>query len=79
MESLNFMINHVFLPPRLPQEDDTNPQHLLATVRALRDSVSAFLSMGCSEVRPAPAVGSSTFLVSEILAITITLTRESIV
>jgi hypothetical protein len=38
------MIHHVFLPPRLPQEDDMDGRHLLAMVRALRDSVSDFLT-----------------------------------
>lgn len=52
-DSLNFMIDHVFLPPQLPQEDDTNTTGLLATAQVLRDSISGFLSVGCNSVRPA--------------------------
>jgi hypothetical protein len=52
-DCLNFMINHVFLPPRLPQEDDATAERQLATVQTLRDSVSDFVSVGCSSVRPA--------------------------
>jgi hypothetical protein len=51
-ESLNFMIDHVFLPPRLPQEDDTNPQGSLDMVRFLYNSVLNFL-MAESISRPA--------------------------
>ncbi len=50
------MIDHVFLPPRLPQEDDTDPQHVLAMVQALCDSVRRFLSVettSLSAVQPA--------------------------
>jgi hypothetical protein len=52
-DCLNFMINHVFLPPQLPQADDATVEHRLATVRALRDSVSNFVSVGCRSVQPA--------------------------
>jgi hypothetical protein len=55
-DCLNFMINHVFLPPRLPQADDTTArgaERQLALVQALCDSVSDFVSVGCSSVRPA--------------------------
>ena len=41
--SLDFMIDHVFLPPRLPQADDTDARHSLATIQVLCDSVSRFL------------------------------------
>jgi hypothetical protein len=43
--TLNFIIHHVFLPPRLPQEDDTNSQHLLTMIQVLRDSVSNFMAV----------------------------------
>ncbi|KAK0613589.1 hypothetical protein B0T14DRAFT_591458 [Immersiella caudata] len=43
MPTLDFMIHHVFLPPRLPQKDDKNGQHLLTMAQVLRDSVSAFM------------------------------------
>ncbi|KAB5572265.1 hypothetical protein GE09DRAFT_662607 [Coniochaeta sp. 2T2.1] len=42
LESLNFMIDHVFLPPRLPQGDDTNPEGSLDMVRLLYNSVLEF-------------------------------------
>ncbi len=51
--TLDFIIHHVFLPPRLPQEDDTNGQHLLAMAQVLRDSVSDFLA---AERHSAPSV-----------------------
>ncbi|KAK0715939.1 hypothetical protein B0H67DRAFT_645624 [Lasiosphaeris hirsuta] len=41
--TLDFIIHHVFLPPRLPQEDDTNGQHQLAMAQALCDSISDFM------------------------------------
>lgn len=43
-ESLNFMIDHVFLSPRHPQEDDTIPQGSLDMVRLLYDSVLDFFT-----------------------------------
>ncbi|KAK3987282.1 hypothetical protein QBC44DRAFT_127707 [Cladorrhinum sp. PSN332] len=46
--TLYFMIHHVFLPPRLPQEDDTNGRHLLAMTQVLRDSISDFMAAECS-------------------------------
>ncbi len=52
-KSLAFIINHVFLPPRLPQQDDTDVQALFATGQTLCDSVSRFLSV---ESRCQPAV-----------------------
>jgi len=53
MPTLNFIIHHVFLPPRLPQEDDTNGQHLLTMIQVLRDSVSDFMA---AERGSAPSV-----------------------
>jgi len=43
-QALDFVIHHVFLPPRLPQKDDQNASHTLATAQLLRDSVSNFFS-----------------------------------
>lgn len=54
--SLSFVIDHVFLPPQLPQEDDTSVRHLVATVQILYDSVSGFLlaeSSSSHSVQPA--------------------------
>ena len=45
-ESLNFIIDHVFLPPRLPQEDDANLQGSLDIARLLYNSVLNFLMTG---------------------------------
>ena len=42
--SLDFMIDHVFLPPRLPQKDDSSLQHSLAMIQFMCDSVTQFLS-----------------------------------
>jgi hypothetical protein len=53
MSTLEFIIHHVFLPPRLPQEDDKNNEHLLAMVQVLRNSVSDFLA---AETAAAPSV-----------------------
>lgn len=55
-ESLNFIIDHVFLPPRLPQEDDTNSQGSLDMARLWYNSVLSFLmvdSASRSAVTPA--------------------------
>jgi len=53
MQTIDFIIHHVFLPPRLPQEDDTNAQHLLSMIQVLRDSVSDFV---VAEQDSAPSV-----------------------
>lgn len=45
--TLNFIIHHVFLPPRLPQEDDTNGKYLLAMAQLLRNSISDFMASEC--------------------------------
>lgn len=36
------MIHHVFLPPQLPQKDDTNLEHATYMTRTLCDSVAGF-------------------------------------
>ena len=55
-KALDYMINHVFLPPHLPQGDDADAGHTNATIRALRNSVDCFLSAepgSAPSVRPA--------------------------
>ena len=55
-QSLDYMIDHVFLPPQLPQEDDTDAQLSRATIQVLCDSVSRFLlaeSASLPAVQPA--------------------------
>jgi hypothetical protein len=42
-KALDFMINHVFLPPQLPQEDDSGAGYLNTTIRVFRDSVAQSL------------------------------------
>ena len=51
--TIDFIIHHVFLPPRLPQEDDTNSQHLLSMTQVLRDSISGFME---AEHRSSPSL-----------------------
>ncbi len=52
-KSLEYIIDHVFLPPQLPQKDDTSPKHSLATIQVMCDSVTRFLSAECASL---PAV-----------------------
>jgi len=40
--NLRFLINHVFLPPRLPQKDDTTADNDLALVASLYKSLLKF-------------------------------------
>lgn len=42
-ESLEFIFHHVFLPPKVPQEDDGAEQHVRAMAQTFGDSISAFL------------------------------------
>jgi hypothetical protein len=44
MPTIDFLIHHIFLPPRLPQDDDKDGRHLLAMAQVLRDSVSTFMA-----------------------------------
>ncbi|KAK4449026.1 hypothetical protein QBC34DRAFT_351713 [Podospora aff. communis PSN243] len=64
MPHLMFIIHHVFLPPQLPQADDTNNQHLLAMVQVLRNSVSAFLA---AEPGAAPSVQPALDMIDRFL------------
>ena len=40
---LGYLINHLFLPPKLPQEDDSDPTSTHALLRHVSDSAAAFL------------------------------------
>lgn len=40
--ALDFMVNHIVLPPKLPQADDTNHKYELALVEFARDQAVAF-------------------------------------
>lgn len=40
--NLRYVINHVFLPPRLPQKNDTTPDNELALVGSLHKSLLKF-------------------------------------
>ncbi|KAK3374532.1 hypothetical protein B0T24DRAFT_577590 [Lasiosphaeria ovina] len=62
--TLDFIVHHVFLPPRLPQEVDTDGQHLLAMVQVLRDSVSDFMAV---ERRSSPSVQPALDMLDQFL------------
>ncbi|KAK3323063.1 hypothetical protein B0H66DRAFT_515810 [Apodospora peruviana] len=56
--SLEFVINHVFLPPKLPQEDDWAASHDHALIGSLRDSSLEFIKVQPdSTTSLAPAIG----------------------
>ena len=42
MESLKYIVDHVFLPPKTPQEDDTTIAEEHRLISSLLDSVKAF-------------------------------------
>ncbi|KAK4119357.1 hypothetical protein N657DRAFT_581720, partial [Parathielavia appendiculata] len=64
-KALDFMINHVFLPPQLPQEDDSEAGYLNTTIRAFRDSVECFLS---AEPSSAPSVRPAVDMLDRLLS-----------
>ena len=41
-EGLQFIINHVFLPPKLPQEDDSDDQHERSLLNLVCQTLSTF-------------------------------------
>lgn len=41
-EALSFMVNHIILPPKLPQEDDSDSTCELALVQFVRNQALAF-------------------------------------
>ena len=40
--SLGFIIKHVFLPPKLPNESDRTPEHVASLIRVFKDCAEAF-------------------------------------
>ena len=42
-DAVKYMIDHVFLPPKLPQMDDFNPMREDALLRALLDALKTFI------------------------------------
>jgi hypothetical protein len=44
---LSYLTNHLFLPPELPQEDDSSPEETRALLHHVTDSAAAF----CSDLR----------------------------
>ncbi|KAH6619158.1 hypothetical protein B0J18DRAFT_481466 [Chaetomium sp. MPI-SDFR-AT-0129] len=64
-KALDFMITHVFLPPQLPQVDDSEAGYLNTTIRAMRDSVACFLS---AEPRAAPSVQPAVDMLDRLLS-----------
>lgn len=41
-EALDFLVNHIVLPPKLPQADDSNHTHELALIEFARELAIAF-------------------------------------
>ncbi|GAW18489.1 hypothetical protein ANO14919_079650 [Xylariales sp. No.14919] len=48
-ETLRYIINHVILPPQVPQGDDFNPLHELGLLRTVIKSLSAFANVVSDE------------------------------
>ncbi|KAK4220947.1 hypothetical protein QBC38DRAFT_155242 [Podospora fimiseda] len=63
--TLEFLMSHVFLPPRLPQKDDTNKQHQIAMTQVLRDSISKFMA---AEHRSSPSLQPALEMVGRFLS-----------
>lgn len=51
-EALDFMVNHIVLPPKLPQADDRNHDNELALIAFARDQAIAFQNDVSAESRP---------------------------
>ena len=45
MELLQYVIDHVFLPPNLPQEDDSSYDNCKALARQIRDALNAYTAL----------------------------------
>jgi len=45
-QALDFIIDHVFLPPRLTQTDGTNAHHIDTTILVFRHCLTLHLSLG---------------------------------
>lgn len=44
LRDIEYLINHLFLPPKLPQEDDSSPARTNALLHHVTDSAAAFLN-----------------------------------
>jgi hypothetical protein len=44
LSHLEYVIRHVFLPPKLPQSDDTDPANDASLTKAVHDALVAFLA-----------------------------------
>jgi hypothetical protein len=51
-EAFLYQINHVFLPPELPQKDDTNPSHEKALMETVSRALERFKSYFQPSERP---------------------------
>lgn len=51
-DALDFIINHIVLPPKLPQADDSNPKNELALIKFALDQAVAFQNGVSTESRP---------------------------
>jgi hypothetical protein len=49
MESFFYIVNHVFLPPKLPQKDDYQSKHAQALCLTVHKSLKQFIALFCSE------------------------------
>jgi len=48
-DHLTYIINHLFLPPRLPQADDSGPTGTQALLQHVTDSADAFVEVLCHQ------------------------------
>ncbi|XMA11506.1 hypothetical protein WAI453_004297 [Rhynchosporium graminicola] len=49
---LEYIITHVFLPPKLPQKDDSNPDRDLALTEILKAALDSFQAQLPARERP---------------------------
>jgi hypothetical protein len=48
-DHLTYIINHLFLPPKLPQEGDSSPAGTQALLQHVTDSADAFVEVLCHQ------------------------------
>ncbi|KAK3937045.1 hypothetical protein QBC46DRAFT_320431 [Diplogelasinospora grovesii] len=61
---LQYLIHHVFLPPKLPQSDDTNLQNEHGLIQSLLDAALEFANLNC---RPCPEVTAAVGMLLRLL------------
>lgn len=59
-DEVDFLINHLVLPPRLPQADDRDPRLERALLRLVADAAITFSSLIPKDQRPAVHLAAST-------------------